>query len=89
LIGLEALSTDEANVCLGYRIGDALKGKLPTAVTADNAQIPATLDPFDEHWGSELKMIKALLWGAQIVATPYDLVSNSESVSTATLKRAL
>jgi len=53
MVGFQALSTDETNGLLRYGIGVPLEGKLLAAVTTRNAEIPATFDPLNEHWGIE------------------------------------
>jgi hypothetical protein len=53
MVGLKALITNETNWGLRCRIRFPLKGKLLAAVMTRNAEIPATFDPLNEHWGIE------------------------------------
>jgi len=53
MVGFQALITDETNVILRCGIGVPLEGKLLAAVMTRNAEIRATFDPLNEHWGIE------------------------------------
>src|ERR1044071_9550956 len=63
MVGLKALITNETNWGLRCRIRFPLKGKLLAAVMTRNAEIPATFDPLNEHWGIESNTDIALLEG--------------------------
>ena len=53
MVGLKALITNETNWGLWCRICFPLEGKLLATVMTRNAEIPATFDPLDKHWGIE------------------------------------
>jgi hypothetical protein len=53
MVGFQALSADKTNGLLRFGIGVPLEGKLLAAVTTRNAEIAATFDPLNEHWGIE------------------------------------
>ena len=53
MVGLKTLITNETNWGLRRGIRFPLEGKLLAAVMTRNAEIPATFDPLNEHWGIE------------------------------------
>ena len=53
MVGLKTLITNETNCGLRRGIRLPLEGKLLAAVMTRNAEIPATFDPLNEHWGIE------------------------------------
>ena len=53
MVGLKTLNTNETNWGLRRGICFPLEGKLLAAVMTRNAEIPATFDPLNEHWGIE------------------------------------
>jgi hypothetical protein len=53
MVGLKTLITNKTNWGLRRGIRLPLEGKLLAAVMTRNAEIPATFDPLNEHWGIE------------------------------------
>jgi hypothetical protein len=53
MVGLKTLITNETNCGLRRGIRHPQEGKLLAAVLTRNAEIAATFDPLNEHWGIE------------------------------------